>query len=125
MPDTAPNRQINHGPAWLNPVKRAVWVMSVLIVVGLGLLAYGLATRIGGLAPTPQGTPAPQGTIEMHYPSGQTLRQVIEARDGGLLLVFDGEAGQSVVRLAADGESFNMMVLKERGDAFKLVPNLE
>ena len=119
MPDTAPNRQINHGPAWLKPVKRAVWVMSVLIVVGLGLLVYGLATRIGGLAPTPQ------GTIEMHYPSGQNLRQVIEARDGGLLLVFDGEAGQSVVRLAPDGERINMVVLKERGDAFKLVPNLE
>ena len=125
MPDTAPNRQINHAPAWLKPVKRAVWVMSVLIVVGLGLLVYGLATRIGGLAPAPHGIPAPQGTIELHYPSGQNLRQVIEARDGGLLLVFDGDAGQSVVRLAPDGESFNMVVLKERGDAFKLVPNLE
>ena len=119
MPDTAPNRQINHAPAWLNPVKRAVWVMSVLIVVGLGLLVYGLATRIGGLAPIAA------GTIELHYPSGQNLRQVIEARDGGLLLVFDGEAGQSVVRLAADGARLNMVVLKEQGTTFKLVPNLE
>ena len=119
MPDTAPNRQINHQPAWLKPVKRAVWVMSVLIVVGLGLLVYGLATRIGGLAP------APHGTIEMHYPSGQTLRQVVEARDGGLLFVFDGDGGQSVVRLSADGEHINRVVLKEKGTTFKLVPNLE
>ena len=93
--------------------------MSVLIVVGLGLLVYGLATRIGGLAPVPH------GTIEMHYPSGQNLRQVIEARDGGLLLVFDGDGGASVVRLAADGARLNRVVLKEQGTTFKLVPSLE
>lgn len=83
------NRQpLNHAPpAWLRPVKIAVVVMGVLIILGLGLLFYGFYAGIGRLA-------APQ-TLEQNftYPKGAELVAVSASGDGQVLLRFKMTSG--------------------------------
>lgn len=78
-------------PAWVGPVKAAVVVMSVLIVFGLALLAYGLATGVGNRLSTPAGVTAFQ------YPEGMVLEEANAGDDGQLVLRFEGAEGKEEI----------------------------
>jgi len=80
-------------PAWVGPVKAAVVVMSVLIVFGLALLAYGLATGVGDrLART-------TGETRFQYPEGMDLVGASTGDDGQLVLHFSGADGEGEILL--------------------------
>jgi hypothetical protein len=92
-------------PAWLRPVKMAVVIMSVLIVVGIGLLFYGLAVNIGNLPS------ASDQTAVIRYPAGQTLIDSSMAADGAVILSFDdGKGGISLIRLSPDREEMDVIL---------------
>lgn len=69
-------------PSWVRPVKVAVVVMGVLIVVCLGLLGYGLSTGMGKLATTGD---AP---LVFSYPENSTLIETSATADGVILMRF-------------------------------------
>ena len=69
-------------PPWLALVKRAIIVMSLLLVLGLGLLVYGLANQIGGLA---SNNPA---NTTLNIPLGLTLIATSVMPDGRVVLGF-------------------------------------
>ncbi|NDA07903.1 MAG: hypothetical protein EBZ18_00645, partial [Alphaproteobacteria bacterium] len=80
-------------PAWVGPVKAAVVVMSILIVFGLALLAYGLATGVGNrLAKT-------AGEVQFQYPQGMELVGANTGEDGQLVLRFMGDEGEGEILL--------------------------
>jgi len=80
-------------PAWVGPVKVAVAVMSILIVFGLALLAYGLATGVGNrLSST-------AGDVSFQHPEGMKLEQATSGVDGQLILRFSGEGGVGEILL--------------------------
>jgi hypothetical protein len=85
-------------PAWVGPVKAAVVVMSVLIVFGLALLAYGLATGVGDrLART-------TGETRFQYPEGMDLVGASTGDDGQLVLQFSGADGEGDILLLDLGD---------------------
>ena len=98
-------------PAWVGPVKVAVMIMSVLIVVGLVLLVYGLSTGLNRKTAT-------TGEMTFQHPTGATLISVAAGQDGVLLLHFrmaDG-AGQ-VIMLSADRQRIvGQISLEEAAD---------
>lgn len=86
-------------PAWLKPVKTAVKIMSLLIIIGIGLLFYGLATQIGG------GTETPDQTAQIRMPDGLALTGLSSASDGGTVMAFQNESGNiTIIKLSADQE---------------------
>jgi hypothetical protein len=103
----------------MRAIKIAIVVMTILIVAGLALLAYGLVTRLGGSTEAPANRPAPVdhsafGTVETVLPahgrvmgmavdSGRAIIRV-ETPDGGQsLMVFDLDNGAAlgVIRIEA------------------------
>ncbi|MBT5111259.1 MAG: hypothetical protein HOM25_21450 [Rhodospirillaceae bacterium] len=89
----------------MQALKAVVIVMAVLIVAGLGLLAYGLVTKIGGGSTNDAGADknnAPQysafGTVETALPPG--------ARVVGMAV----DDGRIVVRVEAPGGGQSLMV---------------
>lgn len=59
----------------MQALKALVIGMAVLIVLGMGLLVYGIATRVGGervLTKVPEGF----GTVEAELPPGASVRSV-------------------------------------------------
>ena len=92
-------------PAWLRPVKMAVVIMSVLIVVGIGLLFYGLAVNIGNLPSSSD------QTAVIHYPSGLSMIDSRMAEEGAVILSFDdGKGGISVIRVSPDRKDMNVIL---------------
>ena len=84
-------------PTWVGPVKAAVMVMSVLIVAGLVLLVYGLATGLNRKA-------ADSGLITFQHPLGAQLISVSAGADGASLLHFRMQDGRdTIIMLAPDG----------------------
>ena len=98
-------------PAWVGPVKVAVMIMSVLIVVGLVLLVYGLSTGLNRKS-------AETGEITFQHPAGAELISVAAGHDGGVMLHFrmaDG-AGR-VIMLSADRQRIlGQISLEEAAD---------
>lgn len=91
-------------PAWLKPVKTAVKIMSLLIIIGIGLLFYGLATQIGGVSEK-----ADQ-IANISMPDTSTLISMTGAADGGTIMAFQGAGGDiTVIKLSADRESIQVM----------------
>ena len=91
-------------PAWLKPVKTAVKIMSLLIIIGIGLLFYGLATQIGGVSEN-----ADQ-IANISMPDTSTLISMTGAADGGTIMAFQGASGDiTVIKLSADRESIQVM----------------
>lgn len=101
MADTMHNQDNNHQslnenndastfeePSWVGPVKVAVVVMGVMIVVGLGLLGYGLATGLGKSAST--------GDVprSFAYPNNASLVEANAGADGSILMRFQYTDGQ-------------------------------
>lgn len=85
-------------PAWVGPVKAAVMVMSLLIVIGLVLLVYGLATGLNKKS-------AETGSITFQHPAGATLVSVSAGGEGASLLHFRLADGDDVIIImAADGK---------------------
>ncbi len=96
----------------MRSLKILVVVLGVLIVFALGVLAYGLATRVGRLA-TPGDTPA-FGETDVDLPAGASVEETrigngrlvlrIRHADGQQsLMVFDLDTGRllGTVRLKA------------------------
>ncbi len=99
-------------PAWLRPVKMAVGIMSVLIVVGIGLLFYGLAVNIGNLPS------ASDQTAVIHYPKGHSLTNSYMTEDGAVILSFDdGKGGISLMRLSPDRSEMDIILSLTPSDA--------
>ena len=103
-------------PAWLGPVKAAVAVMTVLIIAGVVLLVYGLATGVGGLA----GKGHPR--LRLSHPAAMEPIQVAPGADGGIMVLFEGPGGtREVVVIDPDGVSITRRVtLEPGGDGFRL-----
>lgn len=99
-------------PAWVGPVKMAVMVMSVLIVVGLVMLVYGLATGLNKKV-------ADSGVITFQHPEGAQLVSVSGRADGASLLHFrmiDGP--DQIIILASDGKAILGQITLEEAAAF-------
>ena len=98
-------------PAWVGPVKVAVMIMSIMIVIGLVLLVYGLSTGLNRKS-------AGSGDITFQHPAGAELISVAAGHDGGLLVHFrmaDG-SGQ-VIMLSADRQRIlGQISLEEAAD---------
>ena len=75
-------------PTWVGPVKVAVVVMGVMIVVGLGLLGYGLATGLGKSAS------AGDVPRSFAYPSNASLVETNAGADGSIWMRFQYSDGQ-------------------------------
>jgi hypothetical protein len=71
-------------PSWLKPVKIAMVVMGVLIVLCLGLLGYGFYVGVGKLSS--------QAAETFTYPEEATLLSVSHNDDGTMLLRFQMDA---------------------------------
>lgn len=111
QPETSPE------PPWLKPVKRAVVVMSVLIVIGLGLLVYGVAVRLGP-ADTPGGA-----SLRLLVPDAMRAVAFDRADDGTLTLFFASDSGHGKIIGISPGSAGVFSVLEwspHQGDAFRL-----
>ena len=73
-------------PSWVAPVKWAVAAMSVLIVLGLGLLVYGFVSGIGKLG-------SGSRELTLTHPPGLEPVHASPAADGQMLLLFEGDNG--------------------------------
>lgn len=108
-------------PAWLKPVKTAVKIMSLLIIIGIGLLFYGLATQIGGSS---QST---DQTADLRFPNGLSLTGLASAGDGATIMAFTDDTGQiTVIKISPDQASVHVIatLTPEQGAAFTLTPRL-
>jgi hypothetical protein len=83
-------------PPWVGAVKIAVMIMSALIVIGLALLVYGLATGINKKT-------ADGGAVTLHYPAGATLVSVSAGAEGTSLLLFRMADGSEQIIIMAPG----------------------
>jgi hypothetical protein len=104
-------------PAWLKPVKTAVKIMSLLIIIGIGLLFYGLATQIGG------GTETSNQTAQIRMPEGLVLTGLSSAADGGTVMAFLNESGNiTIIKLSADQERLQIVatLTPDQGKDFTL-----
>jgi hypothetical protein len=104
-------------PAWLKPVKTAVKIMSLLIIIGIGLLFYGLATQIGG------GTETSNQTAQIRMPEGLVLTGLSSAADGGTVMAFQNESGNiTIIKLSADQERLQIVatLTPDQGKDFTL-----
>lgn len=103
-------------PAWVGVVKGAVVIMSVLIVVGLGLLVYGLATGMNRKA-------TEQGPVVLQYPAAATVSAMAAGPDGGLMLLFRHQDGrQEIITLNSDrSKIIGRIELKPGADDFGLL----
>ena len=123
MPQDTSKHQTNNEPAWLKPVKRAVLIMSVLIVAGLGLLSYGLVTRIGDLSAS-----TASGAVAIEYPQHYAKFQYVFAGDDGdLFFVFSDQTSHDsydVMRLSSDGQHLDVVahIRAGFGSEFTLSP---
>ena len=81
MPANMPKDGTADQPAWLGPVKVAVVVMSVLIILGVGLLGYGLATGIRGLDTS-------RPPLALEFPDGMEPVSVAPAAGGQVTILF-------------------------------------
>lgn len=101
LPDSDENKK-RAEPGWLLPAKIAVVVMGLMILSGLGVIAYTVATRLGGEGEKPVAVPAAPvaapavaqtvrqiatgfGTIEVAIPNGARLGAV-QLDDGRMIL---------------------------------------
>lgn len=98
----------------MQALKVAVIVMGLLIIAGMGLLIYGIATRIGtdageqaAKAPGPSAFPAPGtfGEVTASLPEGAEVLEI--SSDGRRLMVRIGlfAGGQQVLIYDLDGGS--------------------
>jgi hypothetical protein len=71
-------------------LKALVAVMSLLIVAGLGLLAYGVSRQKGALVLTP-----PRSMAPLSLPKGSTVWQMTPY-DGGLALYVTSREGEYI-----------------------------
>lgn len=81
-------------PSWVKPVKVAVVVMGVMIVICLGLLGYGLSTNVGKLAAS-----GGEGPRSFAYPAGMTLTNASPGPDGSMMLWFKGDGREELVTI--------------------------
>ena len=101
LPDSDENKK-RAEPGWLLPAKIAVVVMGLMILTGLGVIAYTVATRLSGgdekpvaapVAPAARPAEAPAvrqiatgfGTIEVAIPNGARL-SAVQLDDGRMIL---------------------------------------
>lgn len=98
LPDSEQNKKAAE-PGWLLPAKIAVVVMGVMILCGLGVIAYTVATRLSGGGEESASKPVISavevpvtrqiatgfGTIEVKIPNGGRLGPV-EFHDGRMIL---------------------------------------
>lgn len=115
LPDSEENLKAAE-PAWLLPAKIAVVVMGIMIFVGLGIIAYTIATRLTGSgeeapvesvrAPETQRVSTGFGGIEVTIPKGARLG-VAQFDDGRMILqmtLADGRIRLLVLDLATGRE---------------------
>ncbi|MCG8621425.1 MAG: hypothetical protein MJE68_05405 [Proteobacteria bacterium] len=123
-------RQSSHSkvppPPWLGLVKRAIVVMSVLIVVGLGLLVYGVVNQIGRLSPT--AVPFSQAVTFADAPADGIMR-VLRIPQGLTLIASNIMAdGRVMLRFASyksGGEGGGGKVGSGEGEIIILSPDLQ
>ncbi|MEQ8356286.1 MAG: hypothetical protein RH942_12160 [Kiloniellaceae bacterium] len=86
----------------MQALKALVIFMGVLIMAGMALLVYGLATRTGGgpgeFAEASGGGAADFGTLELALPDGCSLAATETAGDR-LVIRFDGQAERGCQQL--------------------------
>jgi hypothetical protein len=92
----------------MKALKALVIFMGILLVAGLGVLGWGLATRAGRTTPAPHPVAtqagAPFGDVEVALPAGAKVAQMetvgervvvrVTAAGGERLVVFDPAAGR-------------------------------
>ena len=106
----SPEEEMRPLPAWVGVVKGAVVIMSVLIVLGLILLVYGLATGMNR-----KKTETPPVTLK--FPSAMQPADMASTPDGGVMLLFRADNGQhEVITLSPDGRRITSRVTLAPGE---------
>ena len=99
-------------PRWVRVVRMAVVVMSVLIVLGLGLLAYGLITGVNRLASS-----ASDDVFE--YPADAELTQIDLAPDGDILLFFEHKDTSEIIIIDPDSTEITTRLRLRKGEEYR------
>ncbi len=105
-------------PSWLGAVKVASVVMGVMIVAGLALLGYGLATGVGKVA----GGITDGGGV-FGYPSGFTLTESRPAPEGGMMLMFEGDGLRELIIIDPATKTIRSRVKVIPSDRFEFIEN--
>ena len=99
-------------PRWVRVVRMAVVVMSVLIVLGLGLLAYGLITGVNRLASS-------SSDDVFEYPADAELRQIDLAPDGDILLFFEHKDTSEIIIIDPDSTEITTRLRLRKGEEYR------
>ncbi|WP_323794624.1 hypothetical protein [Nisaea sp.] len=115
LPDSDENKK-RAEPGWLLPAKIAVVVMGLMILSGLGVIAYTVATRLSGgeekTVAAPAATPAATGT------EAQVVRQIATAfgtvdvaiPNGARLGAVQLEDGRLILRMNLQNSKVRLLV---------------
>lgn len=101
----------------MKAIKALVVFMGVLLVVGLGLVGYGVATKTGKPetavkpATVAAGAAAPFGEVTVPVPAGTRLEQTLVAGEKVVLRVTGAGADRLIVLDPADGRITGSFVL--------------
>lgn len=110
LPDSDENKK-QAEPGWLLPAKIAVVVMGLMILGGLGVIAYTVATRLGGGEEKPVAVPA--ATPAATGPEAPAVRRRIAAGFGTIDVAIPNGARLGAVQLE-DGRMILRMNLQNR-----------
>ena len=99
-------------PRWVRVVRMAVVVMSVLIVLGLGLLAYGLITGVNRLASS-------SSDDVFEYPADAELTQIDLAPDGDILLFFEHNDTSEIIIIDPDSTEITTRLRLRKGEEYR------
>lgn len=101
----------------MKAIKALVVFMGVLLVVGLGLVGYGVATKTGAPPPTTKSRAVAAtvggefGSVNVSLPAGARLEQTLVAGEKLVLRVTGGGPDRLIVLDPADGRVTGSFVL--------------
>ena len=101
-------------PAWVKRVKVASVIMGLMIVAGIVLLVYGLATGMGKYGERKLKTER-----SFTYPSEMTPIRATSGAEGTILLELDDAQGQRVlVHIEPSGKKMISTTILSKGNGF-------
>ncbi|WP_193171697.1 hypothetical protein [Nisaea nitritireducens] len=114
LPDSDENKK-RAEPGWLLPAKIAVVVMGLMILGGLGVIAYTVATRLSGGDEKPVAAPAAPAAVQAEAP---TVRQVatgfgtidVAIPNGARLGAVQFDAGRMILRMNLQNSKVRLLV---------------
>ncbi len=117
LPDSDENKK-QAEPGWLLPAKIAVVVMGLMILGGLGVIAYTVATRLSGVDEKPVAAQAAQATPAAAPAVASTITQIatgfgtidVAIPNGGRLSAVQLDGGRMILRMNLQNRKVRLLV---------------